>query len=139
MESEKSCGAVVFTKVNGEVRYVIIHSIKGDWGFPKGHMEKGETEEETALREIYEEVQLKVDILSGFRRAVEYPLPDKENVMKQVVYFCAEYSDQDIKALESELTNAVLVSYEEALKLLSHENVKKILQEVHEFLEKDIL
>lgn len=139
MEYEKSCGAVVYTKKDNAVKYVLIHSIKGDWGFPKGHMENGETEEQTALREIYEEVALKVDILSGFRKAVEYPLPDKENVMKQAVYFCAEYSDQDIKALESELTTAVLVSYEEALNMLTHENAKKILQEVNDFLEKEVL
>ena len=139
MEYEKSCGAVVYTKKDNVVKYVLIHSIKGDWGFPKGHMENGESEEQTALREIYEEVDLKVNILSGFRRVVEYPLPDKENVMKQVVYFCAEYSDQDIKALESELTTAVLVPYEEAMKLLSHENAKKILQEANDFLEKEVL
>ena len=139
MKYEKSCGAVVFTKIDSEIKYVLIHSIKGDWGFPKGHRENDETEEQTALREIYEEVCLKVDILSGFRKSVEYPLPDKENVMKQVVYFCAEYCDQDIKPLESELTKAVLVSYEEAMQLLSYENAKKILQEVHDFLEKESL
>ena len=48
MNIERSCGAVVFTRVNGEIRYVIIESIEGIFGFPKGHMEAGETEEETA-------------------------------------------------------------------------------------------
>lgn len=139
MEYERSCGAVVYTVINDTVKYVLIQSIKGDWGFPKGHMEKGETEEQTALREIYEEVGLKVNILGGFKTEVEYPLPDKENVMKQAVYFCAEYQGQEIKALESEVSKTALASYEEAMKLFNFESSKRILQEAHDFLEKEIL
>ena len=139
MNYEKSCGAVVCTKINGMIRYVLIRSIKGDWGFPKGHMESGETEEQTALREISEEVGLKVNILKGFRVEDEYPLPEKENVTKQVVYFCAEYQDQDIKALESEVSDVSLVSYEEAMQLCSFESSKRILQQANNFLEKEVL
>ena len=82
MEHEKSCGAVVYTKINGTIKYVLAQSLEGEWGFPKGHTEKGETEEQTALREIYEEVHLKVNILKGFRATDAYMLPGKENVIK---------------------------------------------------------
>ena len=44
MEHEKSCGAVVFTRSRGDLRYVLIQQKKGLWGFPKGHVEAGETE-----------------------------------------------------------------------------------------------
>ena len=134
MKHEKSCGGVVYTKINGEIKYVLIQQLEGFWGFPKGHVEKGETEEQTALREIYEEVHLKVKILNGFRTINEYALPKKENVTKQVVYFCAEYYDQEIKAQKEELITAALFSYEEALKLLTFESAKRILQEAHDFL-----
>ena len=50
MAFEKSCGAVVFTRVGGELRYVLAQSLRGHYGFPKGHVEPGETETETALR-----------------------------------------------------------------------------------------
>lgn len=43
---EKSCGAVVFTRTEEGVRYVLVQSSEGKFGFPKGHMEKSETEEE---------------------------------------------------------------------------------------------
>ena len=52
MKYEVSGGAVVFTRQKDEILYVIIQSIEGYYGFPKGHIEKNETEEEAALREI---------------------------------------------------------------------------------------
>lgn len=134
MEYEKSCGAVVYTKVNGMIKYVLIQSLEGIWGFPKGHMESGETEEQTALREIYEEVHLKVRILNGFRTTNEYPLPKKENVTKQVVYFCAEYDGQEIVPQNEELAGTALVTYEEALSLFQFEGSKRILKEANDFL-----
>lgn len=47
MTYEKSCGAVVFTRINHEIRYVLVQQLEGFHGFPKGHMEEGETEEQT--------------------------------------------------------------------------------------------
>ena len=72
MKYEKSCGAVVFTRVDGEIRYLLIKSLTGTYGFPKGHVEAGETEIQTARREIFEEVGLSVELLSGFRREDKY-------------------------------------------------------------------
>ena len=49
---EKSCGAIVFTEDDEGIKYVIIESKEGYFGFPKGHVEKNETELETARREV---------------------------------------------------------------------------------------
>ena len=134
MEFEKSCGAVVYTEIDGIIKYVLIQSVEGVWGFPKGHMERGETEEETALREIYEEVHLKVDILNGFRTTDEHTLPNKENVIKQIVYFCAVYKNQEAVPQDIEVSSVVLVTYEEALRLFQFESSKRILTEANNFL-----
>ena len=134
MKFEKSCGAVVYTKTNGIIKYVLVQELGGAWSLPKGHMESGETEVQTALREIYEEVHLRVNILKGFRATEEYILHEKENTTKQVIYFCAVYDGQDIKAQDSELLRASLLPYEEALPLLKLESSKRILQEAHDFL-----
>ena len=67
MITEKSCGAIVYTKDNGSIQYVIIRSKEGFYGFPKGHMEENETEEETALREVAEETGLTITLVPGFR------------------------------------------------------------------------
>lgn len=75
MKKEVSCGGVVFNRRNDEILYVIVQSLEGYYGFPKGHMENNETEEQTAVREIYEETGLKVEIIPGFRIIDEYPNP----------------------------------------------------------------
>lgn len=134
MKYEKSCGAVVFTRVGGEIKYVLAQSRLGHFAPPKGHMEAGETEEQTALREVKEEVGLSLTLLDGFREVTEYILPGTD-ICKQVVFFLGEYTDQPIVMQEAELQSAPLVTYEEAMKLLTHEDSKRILTAAHRFLE----
>ena len=51
MKKEKSCGAVVCRKgENGLEILLIQHKNGGHWAFPKGHVEKKETEEEPWIR-----------------------------------------------------------------------------------------
>ena len=136
MRYEKSCGAVVFTRINGEIRYVLAQNLEGYYGFPKGHMEPGETETETALREIREEVGLRPRLIPGFRTETEHPLPQKPGVIKQIVYFLAEYEDQEIIFQKEELLSAPLVSYEKAMELFVFDNNRRILTEAHAYLNK---
>lgn len=59
---EKSCGAVVYKEDNGELKFLLVYQNNGHYSFPKGHMEEGETELETTIREIKEETNLDVDV-----------------------------------------------------------------------------
>ena len=136
MSYEYSCGAVVFTRADGCVRYVVIRSLEGVYGFPKGHMEPGETEEQTALREIREEVGLSVRLIPGFRTVEEHPIPKKPGVIKRVTYFLAEYEGQAITPQPEELMGAELMEYEEAMGAFQYENNKAVLREAREFLKK---
>lgn len=134
MRYERSCGAIVFTRAGGQLRYVLIQQLAGFYGFPKGHMEQGETERETALREVYEEVHLRPDLLDGFITRDEYPLPSKRNTRKQVTLFLGEYSDQDIIIQRSEVRSACLATYEEAMNLLRFPGSRRMLTEANDFL-----
>ena len=131
---EKSCGAVVFTRINNEIRYLLIRNLTGIYGFPKGHVEQGETEEQTALREVFEEVGLAVELVSGFRSEDEHPIPQKENTIKQIVYFLGEYHNQEFTYQKEELTDALLTDYETAMNLFQFESSKRILIEANNFL-----
>lgn len=135
MTYETSCGAVVFTRRGGEILYVIIRSIEGYYGFPKGHMEGDETPEQTALREIREEVGLTPRLIDGFRTEEEHRLPKKPNVMKRVIYFVAEYEDQPIVPQKEELLSAQLLPYDQARALFQFENTKEILDQAKAFIE----
>ena len=134
MTYETSCGAVVFTRRGGEIFYVIIRSIEGYYGFPKGHMEGDETPEQTALREIREEVGLTPRLIDGFRTEEEHALPKKPGVMKRVIYFVAEYEDQPIVPQKEELLSAQLMPYEQARALFQFENTKEILDQAKAFI-----
>lgn len=139
MITEKSCGAVVFTKENEQTKYVIVQSKTGFYGFPKGHMEGTETEKETALREVKEETGLTVDIIDAFRTEDLYPIScNGERRMKHVVYFLAEYSDQTPVVQESELNSICLMCFEEALSVLQFDSAKRILMQAQEFLSKSL-
>ena len=136
MNIEISCGAVVFTREADRIRYVIIQSLEGIYGFPKGHMEAGETEEQTALREIREEVGLNVALLPGFRVAVEHLLPRKPNTTKRVVYFLAEYENQSLIPQKEELSGVSLMDFDEAMAAFQYENNRIVLKKAKEFLER---
>lgn len=136
MKMEKSCGGVVFTRRDDEILYVIIRHRGGHCGFPKGHMESGETEQETALREIREEVGLIVDLVGGFRAEERYALPGKNGIMKQVVYFLAEFADQAPIPQPEEIARVYLLPFEEALRMLPFPEARRILTQADQFLRK---
>ena len=136
MRFEKSCGAVVFMRTRKGIKYVLVQSKTGMYGFPKGHVESGETETQTALREISEEVGMCPTILDGFRFEDSYFLPNDRNVYKTVVYFLAESNGEPIVFAKDELLYAKLVSYEKGMMLLRHESLRKILMEANAFLMK---
>lgn len=137
MNYEYSCGAVVFTRIDGVPHYLLVRAKdqpEGCHGFPKGHMESGETERETALREILEETGVRVELLEGFRAVTEYPLPTPPDTRKRVVFFLAEYEDQQVHIQETELAGFVLAPFDEALALTEFADSKQILTDAHAFL-----
>ena len=77
MRYEKSCGAVIFRK-DGDWNVLLIRHAKGRHvSFPKGHVESGETESQTAEREILEETGLRVRVDRRFRAENRYNIrPD---------------------------------------------------------------
>ena len=107
MIMEKSCGAVVYTEDGTDRKYIIIRSTGGHYGFPKGHVEKGESEEETALREVEEETGLRVELIPGFRFMDSHPLykRGREDVEKEIIYFLATYRGQEPRPQENEVNN----------------------------------
>lgn len=128
MKLEKSCGCVI---INDD-KVLLVKQVDGHWGFPKGHVEENETEEETAIREVYEETNLQVEIFSDFYKKVTYS--PRENVMKDVIFFLARPKNIDTKPQEAEISKVEWVSFDEALNILTYEDTKNILKEVLDFI-----
>lgn len=130
----KSCGFVAYKRIESINHYLIIKSLNGDMGFPKGHMESGESELQTAIRELKEETGVDVKVIQGFRRQIEYELRRIPDTIKQSVYFLGECTSDKIICQEAEVAEASFVSYEDALKILTFEETKNILKDAEIFV-----
>ncbi|MFA4983094.1 MAG: NUDIX domain-containing protein [Candidatus Micrarchaeia archaeon] len=138
---EKSCGAVVFREVagkNGAVspRYLVLHYAAGHWDLPKGHVEAGESEEETARREIQEETGIaELGFLAGFRETVLYSYRNElGNVTeKEAVFFLAKTAEKGVK-LSDEHTGALWLPFSLAARKMTYENAKGMLRKANAFL-----
>jgi 8-oxo-dGTP pyrophosphatase MutT (NUDIX family) len=129
MKYEKSCGAVIFD----EDKVLVIQQVKGHWGFPKGHVEEGETEVETAIREIKEETNLDVEI-DDIHRYVERYSPEK-GIEKDVVFFIAKKVGGEIKVQEEEVKATEWLLPNDAMDRLTFDSSKNILSKVMKDLE----
>lgn len=123
---EKSCGAVVFYNGKSNTRILLVKNNNGRyWSFPKGHIEIGETEKETAVREIKEETSLEVEIKDGFREVSDYCPFGK--IRKHVVFFLAQAFTDNVRIQEEEIAEYVWVDLQQARKLCSYDNDLRII------------
>ncbi len=130
---ELSVGAILYTMDHGKMKFLLIKDFHGNYGFPKGHTEKGETLEETALREIREEVGLKVCLDTSFEEELNYIMPN--GIAKKSIYYLASYQDQEPVRQEEEVEEIRLVEYEEALELLTFANMKEVLIKAKRYID----
>lgn len=86
----KSCGVLVYRDENSVREYLLALQMGDNWSIPKGHMEAGETEDETALRELFEETGLTAVLDPGKKAIMEYPI--SSHCRKEVVVFTGRAS-----------------------------------------------
>ncbi len=137
MREEKSCGAVIYRQaVQGPEFLLIKHRGGGHWGFPKGHVEKDETEQQTARREVYEETGLQIELLADFREEDVYsPAPD---ISKTVVYFLATPDSHEVRYILPEVDDHAWLSFQEAVKRLSFDSQRTVLGHARQHVTKII-
>jgi len=133
MNFEHSCGAILYTIENGIRYYVLVMEANGSYGFPKGHINEGETDIECALREIKEETGIIAEILPNFKRTIRYPIQNKGS--KEVVYFAARYQNQELIPEDKDILAAKKYDLEAALSLIKFSQIKGILLEIDYMLE----
>jgi tRNA nucleotidyltransferase (CCA-adding enzyme) len=106
----KKCGIILYD--SDLKQYLLVHGLKSQkWGFPKGHMEQGETEEQTALRELEEETGIK--ITKPLHRKVRF----RNNVYFMVSMAHSEIPAEMVIQDRNEIEMAKWFSEEEILRL----------------------
>ena len=125
MKKEKSCGTII---IDSNKRVLLVKQKLGWVGFPKGHMEQGETEMETARRETKEETNLDVIVDEKKRYTISYITSTQ--IDKEVVYFRAKPISYSSLPQEAEIAEIMWVDIDEAKPYLSFDNLKQLWQNV---------
>ena len=129
---EKSVGAVIYRKSGEQALFLLVQYRSWQWDFPKGHVEEGESEEETALREVFEETGIRIEITEGFTHRMKYS--PKVGTLKEVVYFVGATKDKAVKCQESEIEDFKWLNLKDAIENVSHENSRKLLREAYFYI-----
>lgn len=124
MKKEKSCGTIIIE--NNKV--LLIQQTDNAWGFPKGHVENNETEQETAIRETKEETNLDVEIISNKKYIINYKINNE--IDKKVIFFLAKKTSDKIKKQDEEIKNIKWVDLNQAFEIITYENTKDLYKEV---------
>jgi len=141
MPLEKSAGAIIFRKKNKKIYYLLLHYPSGAkapkeyWDLPKGHIEKGENEIETARREVEEETGLKdIKFVEGFKEWIKYFFKfEGKNILKFVTFYLVETKTKEVK-ISFEHLGYKWLPYEKALEKLTFKNAKEILKKANDYL-----
>ena len=131
MKQEKSCGCII---INDRNEVLLIHHNAGHWDFPKGHMEEGETEVQTAIREVKEETNIDVEVNEEYRYSTQYS--PKEDVIKEVIYFLAKNISDNRQAQLEEVSEVKWFSMKDAIDKITYDNSRGILIQLKKDLEK---
>lgn len=139
---ERSAGFVIFHQSppsqggSGQLEFLLLDYGR-HWDFPKGHVEAGEDDLTTAVRELKEETGIQgAHVVSGFHREMTYFFRDKRHglIRKTVVFFLAESASRDV-TLSHEHTAYAFLPYEKALKRLTFPTARQMLRAAWERLD----
>lgn len=131
---EVSAGGVVF---NSD-KILLLRKLNGGWVLPKGHVKRGEAYYQTALREVKEETGVQAD-LGFYIDKIDYQyynLRRRQKSTKTVHWFTMYSNDLNLRPLRREGFNeAKYVDFEQALKILIHDNEKMIIKKARRIKE----
>jgi len=136
-ELEVSAGGIVFRRLpDGGARFLLIKDSYDNWGFPKGHLEDGESPAEAAVRETAEETGLDRLVLQGPIRVIDWHFRFRgRHIHKYCHFFLFESPAGEPAPQTAEgITACQWRSLDEALEALSYDNARGVLKRAGEMV-----
>lgn len=131
MKREFSAGGIIFNNLN-QVLLINNEALKDPtksyWGFPKGHLNEGESSNDAAIREVKEETGLDVEVLEKVGDHKYVFTFEGEKIFKVVTMFLMQMIGGELKIQSDELLDAEWFEPEEALKKLSFSKDRTLLK-----------
>ncbi|MFN3479700.1 MAG: NUDIX hydrolase [Thermodesulfovibrionales bacterium] len=134
---EVSSGGVIFRKRDDRIEVALVAVKDGRvWCLPKGLIEKGEDERQTAVREVMEETGLTGRIIDKIGDISYWYFIKEENVRckKTVHFYLLEFISGDTEGHSWEVDRAGWFEIDEALRMLSYKDERDILNKAREML-----
>lgn len=130
---ETSAGGVVVLRTNGSLRYLLIRDSYRNWGFPKGHIERGESAERAAEREVREETGLRNVTVRAELDTIDWTFRARgRTIHKTCHFFLMEATNRRTRPQRDEgITACRWVTFEEAERLVAYENARIVLRSAH--------
>uniref|UniRef100_A0A8C4WZM3 Bis(5'-nucleosyl)-tetraphosphatase [asymmetrical] n=1 Tax=Eptatretus burgeri TaxID=7764 RepID=A0A8C4WZM3_EPTBU len=138
MAALRACGFIVFRRLEQNIQFLLLQTSYGDhhWTPPKGHVDPGENDLDTAFRETEEEAGLKPDrlqVVEGFCHELRYTVRDRP---KTTVYWLAELSIPEPKVtLSHEHQDSCWVEVDKACSLVRYPDMQGALRGAKAFLD----
>lgn len=127
---EYSAGGLVFDE-RGRVAIIARHSRSGhlEWCLPKGHIEKGETPQQTAVREVHEETGILGEVVDSIATIDYWFTGTSQRVHKLVHHFALRQIGGELTVEgdpDHEAEDAIWVDFDDLDGVLSYPNERKI-------------
>lgn len=137
MEHHVSAGGVVYQKNNQDMEILLIAKMaKKVWCLPKGHVERGESFEEAARREIEEETGIQASLVKSLGD-VSYQYEDrweKKKISKTVHFYLFSYLEGMLKGSDREVEEVRWFKLDEVLSFLTYSGEREIFKRALEIL-----
>jgi 8-oxo-dGTP diphosphatase len=133
--TQVSSGGVIFRRRKNSVEIAMVAVKESSvWCLPKGLIDKGETPETAALREVSEEAGLKGSIIEKLGEISYWYYLKEENARcrKTVHFFLMEYVGGDVANHDREVDSAAWIPIDEAVKKASYKGEREMIEKARE-------
>ena len=132
---EQSAGFIIFSEIDGQRKYLVLHYLSGRYDFAQGHLEAGEDHMQAALRELKEETGIdQIEVIPRFAVQLNYSFRRIYALINKTTTIFLAHTDQTDVVISSEHQGFVWLPYAEAVKIITYDKEKRVLIDADKYL-----